>query len=107
MDRSEVINLISVAYVKDKYGVNRKVETSRQVYCNVGSVTQSEFFQCAQAGLKPEYRFSMFLYDYGGETLVEYKGTKYSVYRTYKGATDIMELYVQKAAGDGGNNISG
>ena len=107
MDRSEVINLIKVSYVKDKNGVNRKVETSRQVYCNVGSVTQSEFFQGAQAGLKPEYRFTIFFYDYDAETLVDYKGVKYSVYRTYHDKTDLMELYVQKAAGDNGSNHSG
>lgn len=104
MDRSEVIKLIKVTHVKDKYGVNRKTETAREIFCNVGSVTQSEFFQGAQSGLKPEYRFTLFLYDYEDETLVEYKGVRYSVYRTYRGATDMMELYVQKAAGDNGNN---
>ena len=107
MDRSEVINLIKVSYVKDKNGVNRKVETSRQVYCNVGSVTQSEFFQGAQAGLKPEYRFTLFYYDYDNETIAEYKGIKYSVYRTYHDKTDLMGLYVQKAAGNNGSNTSG
>lgn len=108
MDRSDVINLISSSWVKDENGVNRKTETSRQVFCNVRSVTQSEFYQAAQMGLKPEYRFVMFRYDYNGENIIEYNGVRYSVYRTYFAENDLLELTVQKAAGiNGQSNISG
>ena len=99
MDRSETIKLISVTYANDEYGVSRKTETSREVYCNVSSVSFSEFFQGGQAGLKPEYRFTMFAPDYANETIVEYNEVRYSVYRTYKARNDSIELYVERKVG--------
>lgn len=108
MDRSDIIKLISSSWVKDANGVNRKAETSRQVFCNVRSVTQSEFYQAAQMGIKPEYRFIMFKYDYQNEMIIEYNGVRYSVYRTYFAEDDLIELNAQKAAGiNGQSNISG
>lgn len=108
MDRSDIIKLISSSWVKDANGVNRKTETSRQVFCNVRSVTQSEFYQAAQMGIKPEYRFIMFKYDYQNEMIIEYNGVRYSVYRTYFAEDDLIELNAQKAAGiNGHSNISG
>lgn len=108
MDRSDIIKLISSSWVKDANGVNRKTETSRQVFCNVRSVTQSEFYQAAQMGIKPEYRFIMFKYDYQNEMIIEYNGVRYSVYRTYFAEDDLIELNAQKAAGiNGQSNISG
>jgi len=106
MDASEVIKLIKITYTKDDYGVSRKQETARQVYVQVDSVTQSEFFQAGANGLKPEYRFTMFRYDYDKETIVEYDRDRYSVYRTYIQRKDIIELYVTKDKGvqNGGNN---
>lgn len=108
MDRSETINLISSSWIKDKNGVNRKIETSRTVYCNVSSVSQSEFFQAGQMGLKPEYRFTMFFYDYLNEEIIEYNGTRYTVYRTFHSSNDLIELYTNKVAGNvNGSNFSG
>lgn len=108
MDRSDVINLISSQWTKDANGVNRKVDTSRQVYCNVRSVTQTEFYQASQLGFKPEYRFIVFKYDYQNEMIIEYKGVRYSVYRTYFAENDLIELTAQKAAGiNGQSDISG
>lgn len=99
MDRSEPIKLIKVTYQKDEYGVSRKVETVREVFAQVDSASQSEFYQGGQAGLKPELRFTMFRFDYGKETIVEYENERYSIYRTYRAKNDNIELYVQKEAG--------
>lgn len=108
MDRSETINLISSSWVKDKNGVNREIKTSRTVFCNVSSVSASEFFQAGQMGLKPEYRFTMFFYDYQNEEVLEYNGVRYTVYRTYHAANDLIELYANKVAGNvNGSNQSG
>lgn len=108
MDRSEIINLISSQWTKDENGVNRKTDTSRQVFCNVRSVSQSEFYQASQAGLKPEYRFIVFKYDYQDEMILEYKGTRYSVIRSYFAENDLIELTAQRTAGiNGQSNISG
>ena len=100
MDRSEQITLIKSEYVEDAYGVQQKTETRNTVFCDVASVTASEFFQGGQNGLKPDLRFTMFRYDYNDETVCEYNGKRYSIYRTYYGRNDLIELYVQRKKGD-------
>ena len=102
MDRSDVINLYSDTVTYDAYGVAQKNRTQKQVFCKVDSVTRAEFFEAGNAGLKPEFRMTMFVGDYGGETVVGYKGRLYSVYRTYLAKTDIIELYVERQGGTDG-----
>ena len=44
----------------------------------------------------------MFFGDYCGERDVVYHGKAYSVYRTYKGRKDEIELYVERKGGTNG-----
>lgn len=102
MDRSEVIYLIGHTKEQDANGVWRKTEHKRQVYVNVKSASASEFFEGGRNGLNPSFVFSLFSYDYHDETLVEYKGKRYSIYRTYilkKGSGDFIELHVERQGG--------
>lgn len=102
MDRSDIINLISITQTQDDYGVWRQTETARSLYCQVDSVTSTEFFEGGRNGLKPAYRFSIFKPEYNGEQIVEYNGERYSVYRTYESRNDILELYVERKGGTNG-----
>lgn len=102
MDRSEQLTLISRTYTKNAYGVPVPSETERTVFVNVSSVTASEFFEGGRNGLNPEYRFTMFRPDYNGETICEYKGNRYAVYRTFLRRTDTLEVYVQREGGTNG-----
>ena len=102
MDRSDVINLISVSRTQDAYGQWTETESSKQVYCQVNSVTQSEFYEGGRNGLNPEYRFTLFFADYSDEPIVEYKSKRYAVYRTYLGKNDRLELYVERKGGTNG-----
>ena len=102
MDRSDVIKLISVTRTQDKYGQFVETEISRQVYCQVGSITQSEFYEGGRNGLNPEYRFTVFFADYEDETIIEYKDKRYAVYRTYLARNDKLELYVERKGGTNG-----
>lgn len=102
MDRSNAITLISSVYTKDDYGIDREQLVERCVYCNVQSVTQTEFFQAGRNGLNPEYRFTMFVGDYKGEQIVRFNGKTYSVYRTYLTRNDMIELYVERKGGTNG-----
>lgn len=102
MDRSDVIKLIGVTLAQDDKGVWRSTPTSREVMCQIDSVTQSEFFEGGRNGLNPEFRFTLFFGDYSGESIVEYKGQTYSVYRTYYRRTDKVELYVERKGGTNG-----
>ena len=99
MDMSTVITLISISKTQDDYGVWRTTENKKDVYAQVDSVTRQEFFEGGRNGLNPEYRFTMFRFDYEGETIAEYGGNRYSVYRTYIGRNDTIELYVERKGG--------
>jgi hypothetical protein len=106
MDRSAVINLYADAITYDSLGVAHHNQTARQVFSKVDSITRAEFFDAGRSGLNPEYRITMFFGDYQGESLVGYNGALYSVYRTYKAKTDIIELYVERKGGSNGEESS-
>lgn len=99
MDRSNVLTLVSVTYTTDALKQQVPQETTRDVFCNVSSVSAQEFFDAGQAGLKPEWRVTMFEPDYNGETITELNGVRYSVYRTYLGKNETIELYLERKAG--------
>lgn len=102
MDRSDVMFLISLTKEQNEFGVWEITRTRRQVFCQVGSVTQTEFYEAGRNGLNPEYRFTMFFGDYAGETEVEYNGNVYSIYRTYLTRSDTIELYAERKGGTNG-----
>ena len=60
MDRSDVISLVSSEKSQNDFGVWVETETSRDVFCQVDSVTGAEFFEGGRNGLNPEFRFKMF-----------------------------------------------
>jgi hypothetical protein len=100
MDRSEVIKLIRYEYIQNEFGVRDKYEViERRVFCNVDTVTGREYFEGGANGIKPEYRITMFKYDYDGEEIIEYKGELYQIYRSYFSTKDMIELYVEKRKG--------
>lgn len=102
MDRSEKITLLSSTKTQNAYGVWEETLTSRDVFCKVESVTRQEFFDGGRNGLNPEYRMTMFFGDYDDEKALVYKGKAYSVYRTYLGKNDTIELYVERKGGTNG-----
>ena len=102
MDRSEVITLLSTTKEQNDYGVWVETPSSRDVFCQVDSVTRAEFFDGGRNGLNPEFRMTMFVGDYDGEQMLIYNGKSYSVYRTYQGRNDTIELYVERKGGTNG-----
>lgn len=104
MDKSDVITLLKTTLTVDEYGVERRQTEGRDVYCQVDSVTRSEFFapQGGRSGLNPEYRFRIFEGDYQKEVEVVYHGRTFSVYRTYYARNDVVELYVERKGGSNG-----
>lgn len=108
MDRSDVIILLKDAYTTDSIGQRISTPSARQVYCNISSVTGTEWFSGGQNGIRPEYRVTMFRYDYDDEITVNIGGTigagvtggtYYTVYRTYIRTDDEIELYLEKRTG--------
>lgn len=98
----DVLVLIRQDMTADAYGVMRPTNVRRQVYCKVGSITRNEFYNAGRSGLNPDFMFTVFAADYNGESVCEYRGKTYSIYRTYLNNSDYIELYVQR---EGGTNV--
>lgn len=99
MDRSDVISLIETLTEQDELGVWQKRYSTRQVFCQVESISQREFYEAGRNGLNPEFKFILFFGDYQNESIVMYKGQTYAVYRTYQRKDDLLELYCERKGG--------
>lgn len=106
MDRSEELILVSETKSQNDKGVWEVTTSERLVFCQVNSVTRSEFFEGGRNGLNPEFKFTMFGADYNGEPIVEYNGLEYAVYRTYLTRNDMIELYVERKGGTNGAGVT-
>jgi hypothetical protein len=121
MDRSDVITLLSEAdvqdangvwhnignyltdedgkIIRDEAGIPIQISGEHTVFCQVDSVTRSEFFEGGRNGLNPEFVFRMFAGDYRGERTLRYDNKIYGIYRTFMGRNDIIELYAERKGG--------
>jgi len=66
--------------------VNYEVSKSwewRDAYANKKSVRQSEAYQAAAVGLKPELMFEVRSFDYEQEERIDYNGKLYEISRVY------------------------
>lgn len=99
MDRSDVITLVSVSQAQNDFGVWTSTQTTRDIFCDVESVTRAEYFEGGRNGLNPELKFVVFFDDYAGEKTLIYKGRAYGVYRTFRAKTDELELYAERKGG--------
>lgn len=96
----DVVTLIQRTYTNDSFGVQQvEYEHRREVFCSVKSANRAEFFAGMQAGLRPEFMIYIHPIEYNGETIAEYHGVLYVVYRVYHKSADTMELYLQREVG--------
>ena len=102
MDRSEVMYLVNTEKYQDDNGIWQTRETKRKVYVNVKSTSATEFHDAGRNGLNPDLVFTLFMYDYHDEIIIEYKNKRYSVYRTYiirSNGNDYIELHTERQGG--------
>lgn len=85
-----IITLLSEQTTVDEYGDINTTPIERTVFAEEKSIGQTEFYQAAAAGLRPEIKFvlSDFL-DYRGEKMLKYtpfggKEEIYTVVRTFR-----------------------
>lgn len=71
---NDIIKLITEVKTVNEYGDTIVTETERPVFAQVKSIGQSEFYQAAAVGLKPEIKFVIadFL-DYRNEKKLKYE----------------------------------
>ena len=71
------------------------------VFAEKMSVRQSEFYQAANQGLKPNIVFEIYSEEFQDAELVKYDGQDYSIIRTFQKTLDRLELICEKKVADG------
>ena len=107
----DILTLIKTgAITHDKYGNEVREQTERDVFCQIYSITRSEFYAAATANLHPEITARLSDYtEYEGETLARYNDVLYSVIRVYRdkgsfhhgGTPNAVELILERKIGNG------
>lgn len=96
----DVLILIAQRYAVDDFGVQQLVgEEQHEIFCRVKSINRAEFFQAMKAGFHSEMLFAVSPVDYHGETIAEFHGKRYEIYRCFLQSADSMELYVKEKEG--------
>lgn len=97
--REDLISLISSTVIYDNIGNPIKTPIVKDVFCTIDSISQSEYFQASQNGLKPQLKITLCEFDYNNETTVKYNNKNYTVYRTFLRNDERIELYLTTKAG--------
>lgn len=60
-------------------------DNAKEIFCEVMSVSQTEFYAAAQTGFKPSLKIKIAdYYDYNNENALRYNEKEYSIIRTYR-----------------------
>lgn len=90
MGFNDVITLVSYTETTDRYGRVIRQETTTDVFAQVRSIGQSEFYQAAASGLKPTIKFVLAdFWDYDDQKEIIYNNVRYNVLRTYRNGNSI------------------
>lgn len=97
------IKLIAITVTEDDIGNQVETETTTEVWAEETGVRQSEFYNAAVAGLKPERTFVIWANEYSGQTRIEADGVKYKLIRAYNNPakSEMVELVCERAVADG------
>lgn len=96
----DIAVLIGQSYTTDAYGQSIATETQCPIWAHQQDLTRAEFFAAGRSGLDASFVLLTQKVNYHGERIVEWKGIRYGIYRTYsRGDSDEVELYLERKAG--------
>ena len=97
------IKLISITVTDDDIGNQVETETTNEVWAEETGVRQSEFYNAAVAGLRPERTFVIWANEYSGQTRIEADEIKYKLIRAYSNPSksEMIELVCERVTADG------
>lgn len=95
------VDLITIVTEKDELNqIVEKTRTDATVYAEIDSVTQTEFFSAGRLGFQPDFKATIYDFEYSDQKIIKYSGKLYSVYRTYYiNGADRVELYCTERGG--------
>ena len=88
----DILDLISTEITIDDVGDQVETTTSKEIFCDKRSISQSEFYQSQATGLKPEIKFIIRYEDYDNHKKIRYDNRFYDVSRTYSKEEEYIEL---------------
>lgn len=100
MTRECIVTLEVPTYGRD--ALNQLVKTGTEqipVYCQIESVSQSEWSAAGINGLKAEYKVTVWADEYRNAVTAILDEVRYSIYRTFQSSEDMIELYLTRKAG--------
>lgn len=98
----EVIKLISITDDTNAMGDTIKTPVeSADIFADKQSIGQSEFYQAAAAGLKPELKFTIRTCDYNNQPQIEFNNKTYNIIRAYEKDSEFIELTCQGVVNNG------
>ena len=103
MNKAITLDLITKEYTIDTMGQRIASEKKTTVYATLSSISRAEwtsYSSTGRSGLVPAYMATVFMGDYNGESIAEYNGERYGIYRTYERDDEQVELYLEKKAGN-------
>lgn len=92
MNRAKKIKLIGKTYTQDAISQYVATETVTEIFAIVRDVSGTEYERPVE-GLRPSKVFDVLMTEYDGQDLIEYKGVRYHIYRTYLRDDVRIELY--------------
>lgn len=94
---NEICKLIRQADVRNEYGDLIKEDCEMfEVFCQLQSIRQSEFYQANAVGMKPEIVLELRQEDYNGQEKIEFDCVMYRVIRTYLVGKSNIELILTR-----------
>lgn len=93
---NDVCVLVRERFRPDEVGNQVAYPLENEVFCGEFAVTEREFYDAAQAGIRPETAVIVNSMDYDGQEKVFFKGTMYHVIRRYPRVDEFTELYLQR-----------
>ena len=88
----KVISLVAVVDDVNSNDDPIKKHIPRETFAKEKSVRQSEFYQAAATGFKPEIVFIVWTTEYHGEEMLEYRDTMYNIIRTFEIDNKLTEI---------------
>lgn len=97
-----IVNFKLVSETTSKDSTAQTISTPNEADCigKLRSIYEREFFQAAEAGIRPECVIETSAFNYHGERFVKINEGVLTVYRTFKKGTDKIELYIGERVGN-------
>ena len=90
--KDKIIYLLSFTKTQNAMKDTIKTPVKRLIYADEKSIRQSEHYQAAANGLKPEIMFVVWRQEYDGEASLEYDDVTYNITRVYSPNAKETEL---------------